>query len=487
MGEESIPRLLLEFGIPATIGIVVNALYNTINAIFIGRSVGEIGLAATTAAFPSVIVMMAFGMLVGAGGNALVAIKLGEGSRENAERILGNMVTLLAIVSAVVAIGGLAFMEPILRISGASDEVVPVATQYMSILFGGLIFQGIAFGLNAVIRTAGNPRRAMGTMLIGAALNVVLDYVFIVSWGWGVRGAAIATIISQAVSAALVLHFFLSAKSPLKLRWRNLALDAPLARGVLSLGAASFLMQIAGAVVNVVLNQSVGTLGAATALGTAGSLAVVGVFSRIGQLFVMPVMGVVMAAQPIIGYNYGARNFNRVRETFLVASLGATALLAALWAILMLFPTQLVALFGLTDAAVADFAALALRTDLVLLPLIGFQMMGATYFQSTGQPGRSTLLSLSRQVIFLIPAILLLPVAITHFGGDPMSSLLGTVWAFPLADLLSTTLTAIFVVRELSHLDAAHAREVEFRDRNGDGQIDVHDFEEPVLLGHTEA
>lgn len=487
MGEGSIPRLLFEFGIPAIIGILVNAIYNLVDSVFIGHGVGELGLAGTTAAFPAMIVMMAFGMLVGGGGNALIALKLGERNYGAAERILGNMVTMLLVVSVIVGLPGLIFIEPIMRLSGATADAMPYAVDYMSIIFYGLIFQGIGFGLNHTIRTAGRPNLAMGTMLIGAATNVVLDYVFIMQFDWGVRGAAIATIASQALSAAIVLRYFLSKQTPIRLRLANLRPHAEYIRTSLSLGMASFFPQIAASAVNVALNTSAVYWSVGTALGTSGALASVGVIGKAGQLFVMPVMGLVMAAQPLLGYNYGARNFDRVRKALWTATLVVTAMQVVFWAIIQLFSHQLVGLFGLTDPAVAEFAALGLRVDLILLPVIGFQILSATYFQATGQPGRSLFLTLSRQVIFLLPGFYLIPRVVAWFGGSPDASLIGIVWAFPAADIIATTLSAILIARELKHLDLAHAREVPVHDLDADGTITVRDYEEVVYVPAPEA
>lgn len=487
MGEGSIPRLLLEFGIPAIIGILVNSLYNLVDSVFIGHAVGELGLAATAAAFPAMIIMMAFGMLVGGGGNALIAIKLGERDYDAAERILGNMMTLLIIASVVVGAGGLLFIEPILRISGATPEAMPYAISYMSIIFYGLIFQGIGFGMNHTIRTTGRPKLAMGTMLVGAGVNAVLNYVFLFHFGWGVAGSATATIISQALAAALVLRYFLSSQSPLRLRWSNMRLHREYATKSLSLGMASFAPQVAASIVNVVLNTSAVYWATGAALGASGALAAVSVIGKAGQLFVMPVMGLIMAAQPLLGYNYGARNFERVRKVFWTTAGVATAMQALFWIIIQVFPHQLVSVFGLTDTAVTEFAALGLRIDLVLLPVIGFQMLSATYFQATGQPGRSLFLTLSRQVIFLLPGFYLIPHAVRALGGSADSALAGVVWAFPAADIVSTTLSAILILREMAHLDLAHARQVPVHDLDADGEITVRDYEEVVYVPAGEA
>jgi len=411
---------------------------------------------------------------------------LGERRYDEGERILGHALTLLIITSVGVAIVGLAFLEPILRLSGATPEVMPLAKSYMSIIFGGLVFQGIGFGMNHSIRTTGHPKRAMVTMLVGAVVNIFLDYLFIMVFGWGVAGAAWATIIAQSISAALVLHYFLSSATCVRLRLSKMKLEWALSWSIITLGVASFAMQAATSLVTIVLNNSAAYYGAATVIGASNALATVGVISRVGMFFIMPVMGFLMAAQPIIGYNYGARNFDRVKSTFRTAVVISTAMLTVTWLIILFFSDGLVSVFGITRADVAAFAALALRVDLVLMPLIGFQMLGSAYFQSTGQPFKSGVLSLSRQVLFLIPALIVVPMAIRALGGNEMMTLLGLMIAYPVSDFLASALTAVLIKREMGQLDEAHARTLHPHDLDADGEITVRDFEEVVFIPPTE-
>lgn len=461
MGTEKITKLLWEFGVPATVGIVVNALYNIVDSIFIGRGVGELGIAAATASFPPMLLMMAFGMLVGGGGNALMAIKLGEKDYVTSERILSNALTLMIIISALVTGLGLIFMEPVLRISGADAAVMPYAKDYLSIIYWGMIFQCIGFGMNNFIRTTGSPKRAMVTMLTGAVVNIVLDYLFIIKMGMGVKGAAFATIIGQAVNAVIVLQYFLGKKSPIRLHTGAMKLRLSLVKSILALGAASFAMQVAASIVNIVLNSSLTRYGAHSVIGSSGGLAAMGVVSKIAQFFVLPVMGIVVAAQPLIGYNFGAQQFDRVKEAFIKATIGSTIYLTFFWILIEAFPAPLVALFGLKKAAISNFASVALRYYLLLMPVIGFQMIASNYFQATGQPAKSAFFTLSRQVVFLIPAIYLAPVVAGALGADANGQLIAIAIAAPVSDFLSTLLVGVFVAREFRHLDARHARTLE--------------------------
>lgn len=456
MGTEKIGKLLWEFGVPATVGILVNALYNIVDSIFIGRGVGELGIAAATAAFPPMLLMMAFGMLVGGGGNALMAIKLGEKDYKTAEKILGNSFGLMVVISIIVTALGLIFIKPILAASGATAAVMPYAVDYMSIIFWGMLVQCVGFGMNNFIRTTGSPQRAMVTMLTGAIINIVLDYVFIMQFGWGVKGAAYATIIGQAVNSIIVLQYFTGKKSPLHLHFAAIKPVWTLVKTILALGTASFVMQVAASVVNIVLNSTLSRYGSHTSIGASGALAAMGVVSKSAQFFVMPVMGVVMSAQPIIGYNYGAKQFDRVKKTFKTAAIAATVYLTVFWAVLEIFPGPIVSLFGLTKKDVVNFAHQALRIYLLMMPVIGYQMVGSNYFQATGQPAKSAVLSLSRQVIFLIPTILLAPVVARALGVDASGQLLAIAFAAPLSDFLATCFTTVFVVKELRKLDRKH-------------------------------
>ena len=456
MGTENIGKLLWEFGLPATIGILVNALYNIVDSIFIGHGVGELGIAAATAAFPPMLLMMAFGMLIGGGGNALMAIKLGEKDYKTAEKILGNSLFLMIVVSIIVTVLGLTFIRPILAASGASAAVMPYGIDFMTIIFPGMIFQCIGFGMNNFIRTTGSPKRAMVTMLTGAIINIILDYILIMRLGWGVKGAGVATVTGQCVNSIIVLQYFLGKKSPLKLRLKNLVPSFSLSGSIIALGTASFAMQVAASVVNVVLNSSLARHGAQTSIGSSGALAAMGVVSKSAQFFVMPIIGMVMSAQPIIGYNYGAHKYDRVKKAFKLAAVASTVYLTAFWALLEIFPGPIISLFGLVKKDVVAVAQKALRIYLLMMPIIGFQMVGSNYFQATGQPAKSAILTLSRQVILLIPLILCAPLIAHAMGMSADKQLIAIVFAAPISDLISTCLTTTFVIRELRKLDRKH-------------------------------
>lgn len=441
LGEESVSKLLLKFSIPAIVGMLVNALYNVVDRIFIGNGVGPVGIAGITIGLPIMLVIMAFSMLIGIGANSLISIRLGEQRKDEAELILGNAFVLLIGAAVIISSAGLIFIEPLLRVFGASEAVLPYAKEYLGVILWGTVAQTIGFGMNNFIRAEGNPRIAMLTMLIGAILNTILDPIFIFIFGWGIRGAAIATVLSQIVSAVWVLYHFLGGASTLKIHRKNLKLHMKIVAKIVTLGAAPFLMQLAASVLNAIMNKSLYIYG--------GDIAVsgMGVVSSITMLILMPIFGINQGAQPIIGYNYGAQKYDRVKKALNLAIIAGTTVATIGFVITRLFPTQLVALFNRSDESLLDFGTMAIRTFLIFLPIIGFQIVSANYFQAVGKPRHAAGLSLSRQVLILIPALLILP---KFFG------LNGLLMAGPTADLTSSIITGIFLFRELKHLDVRH-------------------------------
>ncbi|HEX3033430.1 MAG TPA: MATE family efflux transporter, partial [Bacillota bacterium] len=345
------------------------------------------------------------------------------------------------MISAVITVLGQVFLEPLLRLFGASNEVLPYAKAFMQIILGGTMIQTIGFGLNNFIRGEGNPRVAMNTMLIGTILNVILCPILIFGLDLGIRGSALATVLAQTVSGAFVLHYFFSGRSTLKIRRKNLKLRGPLVRKILALGSAQFAMQLATVVVITILNSRL--------LKYGGDMAIsgMGVVSSMQTLVFMPLIGINQGVQPIIGFNYGARKFDRVREALQLAIKVASGIAILGFILIELFPWQLVGLFNSSDTQFMEFSVYALRVFLILLPLLGFQTVGAGYFMSVGKPRQSALLSLSRQVLFFIPAIVILPM----FWG-----LHGVILAGPFADLASFLVTGFFLVRELRHLEDKH-------------------------------
>lgn len=439
LGEEKILKLLMKFSLPAIVGMLVNALYNMVDRAFIGNWIGDVGIAGITVGFPVMLVTMAFAMLVGIGATSLFSIRLGEQKREEAEQILGNALSLSIVVSIVITILGLLSMNPLLRLMGASETVLPYAKDYLQIILWGNTFMAIGFGMNNFIRAEGNPMTAMATMFIGAILNIILDPIFIYVFGWGMRGAALATILSQGVSMIWVLSYFLRGKSSVKFHLYNLKLKLPIVGKIVALGIAPFAMQIAASFVNGIMNSSLSHYGSDIAL------AGVGVVNSIMTLMIMPIFGINQGAQPIIGYNYGAHQYKRVKEALKIAIIAATTISVFGFFMIMVFSSGLISLFGKDNVELITFGSRAIRIVGIFLPLIGFQIVGANYFQVIGKPLHSSILNLSRQVILLIPAILILPL---------FFDLNGVLYAIPVADIGSTILTATLLFMELRKLNA---------------------------------
>ncbi|TDT51960.1 MATE family efflux transporter [Fonticella tunisiensis] len=441
LGEESIGRLLLKFSIPAITGMLVNALYNVVDRIFVGNGVGAIAITGITISFPIMNIIMAFGMLVGIGAASLVSIRLGQKKKNEAEQILGNALTLTIIISLTLTVLGIAFLDPILIKFGASGEALLYSRQYTSIIIYGIIFQNLAFSMNHSIRAEGSPKMAMITMLIGAVLNTILDYILVFIFKMGVQGAAIATIFSQAVSAAWVLSYFFGKRSTLKIHRANLSLRKDVILSIFSIGMSPFAMQLAASAITIILNSKL------LAYGGDIAVAAMGVINSITMLILMPIFGINQGSQPIIGFNYGAQKYDRVKKALKLAIIGATAVSIMGFIVIQLFPQFLIGLFGKDSPELIEKGSHGIRIFLSMLPIIGFQIVSANYFQAVGKPKHSMFLSLSRQVIVLIPLLLILP---NFFKLD------GVWMAGPASDFISSILTGLFLFIEIRHLENRH-------------------------------
>ena len=458
LGTESTFKLLLEFSIPAVVGVLVQMLYNVIDAVYVGHAVGADGLAATTVANPMMTAMIAVAMLVGVGGNALAAIKLGERRKDVAERVVGNSFVLLLVATVVLWVVAFFALEPILRYSGADDSVLPLALDFMTMIVAGCPLQFIAFGMNNFIRTAGHPNRALGSMLIGTGANVVLGYLFIIVLDGGMRGAGLATVCSWALSALFVMQFFLKKDSPMPLRRPSIALDPRIALRICALGIAPCVMELGFAVSSMIENNLLVLYGASDALGVDGALAVMRVM-RAGALFTfMPALGITMGAQPPIGYTYGARTFGRMKRVLVQAIVLGIAITTPLWATVILAPDMYAHLFGLPEQYMGE-TAWALVLYLLFIPILPIQTIGSNYFDATGQAVKATVLTLTRQILFLIPLLVFCPIFLPEVL--PITAL-ESVWLAPsISDITSTLLVSGFLAlewRRLRKLEAGERR-----------------------------
>jgi putative MATE family efflux protein len=437
LGEGRIGPLLLRFALPSIIGMVVGALYNIVDRIFIGRGVGPLALAGVTVAFGVQLIQIAFAVLIGVGASACISISLGEGNKDKAERVLGNGFALNMILSVTIAALGIVFLDPMLRLFGASAEVLPHAHAFTFVVLLGTPLATISMGLNNSIRSEGNPRTAMVTQIIGPALNLFLCPFFIFVLRLGVAGSALANVISQAVGSIWVLAYYFSGRSVLKLRLANLVPRMAIALQIMAIGLPTALSDLVASLVNGIMNNQLVRYGGDVAVTAMGIVFV------LSNLTFLTIIGTSMGVQPIIGYNIGARHYGRVRKVELSAIGAATAFSIAVFAFVQLFPGAFVSLFAGSDPAVREVGVYALRHYFIFLPLMGLQVLGSSYFQAVGKPTKSLFLGLSRQFLFLIPMLLLLP---SLWG-------LEGVWnAQPCADLLAFTVTAILLTREMRKL-----------------------------------
>ncbi len=432
--DGNIGKLLWEFSLPAIIGMLVNAFYNTVSRIFVGRGVGSIAIAATTVALPIMTLLMAVAMLIGVGATALISIRLGQQKNEEVDRIAGNATLLLVVLPLLLSVIYFLFSDSILRIFGASQEVLPYARDYIHIIMMGAIPGAISFGMNNFIRAEGNPRIAMMTQIIGAIINIVLNYVFIFILGLGIKGSALAAICGQTVSAIWVLSHFLTGRSKIKIKLKNLMPQIEIVTKIITIGFAPFAMQIANSIQQTILNKTLMTYGGDIALSASGIL------MSVAMLLLMPIVGISQGAQPIIGFNYGAKLYGRVKETLKLGVTSGVVLASVSYIILRMFATPIVELFSKGDVALTQLTVHAMLTFLALMPIVGFQIVGANYFQAVGKPIQSTILSLSRQVFLFIPLLIILP----NFWG------IEGVWrTAPIADAISVMITSGFLFFEM--------------------------------------
>ncbi|MDD2620186.1 MAG: MATE family efflux transporter [Syntrophomonadaceae bacterium] len=441
MRDQAIGSLLWKFSIPAIVAMLVNSLYNIIDRIFIGQGVGSVGIAATTVAFPLMLILMAFSMLIGIGATALISIRLGERRKEEAEKIIANAMALLIILPLLLTGIYLLFADSILILFGASKEVLPYARDFTHIIMLGSFIGSISMGMNNFIRAEGNPRLAMYTQVIGTVINIVLNYVFIFKLGWGIKGSALATLSGQSFSAIWVLSYFFSERSVVKIRIKNLKLQLPIISSIVTIGFAPFAMQLANSIQNLILNKTLIIYGGDMALSS------IGIIMSIATLLFMPIVGVSQGAQPIIGYNFGAQQYDRVKEALQKAIIAASCIAVLGFIIVRCWPTEIVSLFSDGNTQLTNMTSNAMLIFFTMFPVVGFQIVCSSYFQAVGKAVQSIILSLSRQVLLFIPLLLILP----NFWG------INGVWrTAPIADGLAVCLTAAVIYYEINNITKKH-------------------------------
>ena len=443
LGVRPIKGLLFSFSIPAIISCLVNSVYNIVDQIFIGQGVGYLGNAATTIAFPLMTIIMAFATLIGSGGSAYAALRLGEGRKREALLTLNNLLIIAIGLGILLAATGLIFLKPILTLFGATETTMPYAIDYTSIVLMGVPFSVISIALSNMARTDGHPRMSMYGILIGAALNTVLDPIYIFVLDWGVKGAAIATITAQFVSTVVLCYYFLK-KGRMRFTRRYMKPVGRVWYKIFSLGISSGITALVACIMQVVMNNSLVYYGNQTEITGDVALSAMGIVMKIAMILASVCIGFGIGAQPILGFNLGAKKYARVRHTYLLAVSIATGSILIGWAVCQLAPHVVLSLFGKENQTFTDFAVRCLRIYLGGIFCAGFQIVSTNYFQATGQPLKASLLSMLRQLILLIPLLLILPL---FFG------LNGLLYAGPCADIGSAVIVALFILPEMRKLN----------------------------------
>lgn len=436
LGTESIRSLLIKYALPGIIAMTASSLYNIVDSIFIGHGCGALALSGLTVAKPFMDICAAFGSLVGVGASTLVAIKLGEKDYNTAGRILGNVILLNTLLGALVMIIGLIWMEPILYAFGASKATIGYAREYMEIILAGNILTHIYFGLNSMLRSMGHPRTSMAATIVAVFFNIVLDPILIFGMDMGVRGAAVATIISQAIAVMWQMVIFMDPKEIIHFHRGIWRLDATITKRALAIGLSPFLMNIAHCFVIIILNNQFKTYGGDMAIASYG------VINRFVFVFAMIVMGLNQGMQPIVGYNYGARRYERMLRAFELTAVCATIVMGCVFMLGEIVPRWMVLLFT-HDEVLLSQTILPMRIVSSSMLLVGFQMVAGNFFTSIGMAGKSIFLSLTRQVLFLIPLALIMPLL---FEPEPI---MGVWWSIPLSDTISALVAALMIGRQV--------------------------------------
>ena len=438
LGTDPIGRLLTQYAIPAIIALTASSLYNMADSIFIGQGVGAMAISGLALTFPMMNLAAAFGSLVGVGASTLVAMKLGQKDYAGANHVLGNVLALNVILGFLFMVVFLAFLDPVLIFFGGSEQTIPYAKDYMRIILYGNIITHMYLGLNAVLRSSGFPRMAMYTTLLSVVVNCVLNPIFIFSWGWGIKGAAWATVISQTISLLFQLVHFAKPQSLLHFQRGIYRLRGEIVRGILSIGLSPFLMNLCSCLIVILINRGLKEHGGDMAIGAYG------IVNRIAFLFVMIILGFNQGMQPIAGYNYGARLYPRVLQVTRLTMLCGVGVATLGFLLCEFMPEWIVRMFT-TDADLIAKSVYGLRIVFAVFPLVGFQMVSTNFFLSIGMSKKAIFLSLTRQMLFLLPGLLILP---------PLLGTLGVWISMPISDTVAFLATAVLLQRQFKHFKA---------------------------------
>lgn len=449
MGTEDLGVLLRKFAVPSVIAMLVGAMYNIVDQIFIGQGVGMLGNAATNVAFPSTTISLAIALLLGIGSASNFNLEMGRKNPKMAAKYVGNAISLMAISGVILLAGTLIFIDPLLILFGATDQVFDYAKTYMSITALGLPLIIFTSGGANLVRSDGSPQKSMLIMLAGAIVNTILDPLFIFVFDWGIAGAAWATVIGQFVSFLMIIKY-LSGYQSVNITKEALVLKAECVKNIFRLGIASFFNQISMAFVQIIMNSTLRHYGELSIYGPDIPLASAGIISKINMLIFAIVIGIAQGSQPILGYNYGAKNYDRVKKTLRMAITYAMTISAVGFACFQLFPRQIISIFGSGSEEYFFFATRYLKIFMFMVFITPIQPIAATFFTSIGKAGKGFFMSLTRQVLFLTPLILILP---RLMGVD------GVVYAGPIADIAAVVVTLTFLTQEIRIINREMAAE----------------------------
>ena len=441
LGTESIGKLLMQYAVPAIIAMTASSLYNMVDSIFIGHGVGTMALSALALTFPLMNLGAAFGALVGVGAATLISVKLGQKDYDTAQRVLGNVFVLNILLGLAFTVIVFPFLNPILYFFGGSDETVEYARQFMEIILLGNVVTHLYLGLNAVLRASGHPKQAMYATIATVAINTILAPIFIFMFDWGIRGAAIATVSAQVIALLWQLKQFNNANELLHFRRGIFRLKRKIVFDSLDIGMSPFLMNLAACLIVILINQGLKKYGGDLAIGAFG------IVNRLVFIVVMIVMGLNQGMQPIAGYNFGAKLYDRVNKVLKLTIIYATCVTTFGFLVGMLAPNLVVGIFT-SDAELTELSATGLRITVMFFPIIGFQMVTSNFFQSIGMAGKAIFLSLTRQMLILLPCLLILP----HFFG-----VAGVWYSMPVSDLLASLIALVMLVYQFRKFKTAAA------------------------------
>lgn len=427
LGTRPVGHLLMQYALPAMVAMTAASLYNIIDRVFIGQVVGPMAISGLAITFPFMNLGAAFGAAVGVGSSTYISVKLGQRDYQTAEQLLGNTVTLNLIIGIAFSVVSLLFLDPILRFFGASDHTLPYARAFMQIILLGNVVSHMYYGMNAVLRAVSKPREAMIATILSVGLNIIFDFVFIYWWRWGIRGAALGTVVAQSIALAWQMRFFADKRQLLHLKRGIYRLKGSLVKLILSIGVSPFLMNATACIIVIFMNNQLVRYGGDLSVGAYG------VANALAMVFMMFVMGLNQGMQPIAGYNYGSQQFDRLRRVVDISIIAGVCIMTVGWLVAMFLPHAVARLFT-SDPQLTRLSVKAIRINMLMFPLVGAQMVITTFFQCIGKVKLSIFLSLSRQLIILLPLLLLLPL---FFGID------GVWYSLPSSDFLAAVIAAV--------------------------------------------